>query len=508
MHTLFAFSIIAAIPMIVMWLSYCIFLSKSRKPGFNRLFLLAGIAAMALAFSVGRRFPVSVPEGAAAITKISSFANAAAAQPQAIEAAPAPHENTAPAYEKPREGHLGVWGILLMCYKAGVATMLLAFAGSMIRIAHIISKCERMSKGGLRLYITRREDISPFSIGNAIVLSRKDYERGADMIIAHEMGHILHRHTIDMAIAQLLVTICWYNPAAWLLRKEMVITHEYQADAYAIGNGFDRFEYQKLLLDISSSRLQPFLANNFNYLNIKKRFIMMNSTEPIKSSILAALMPILLLSGAILFSCSNSNVRETAEQTLAAGDTAYNNLFLIRGVDVDARALADSNFIYVGDLAYADRPDSSFDGIVYPITHSVATYKKGTIDMLAPADAEYVIDSKKATKEQYAELGEEAIQLVALDGNKVEIYTRRDINEPNADVTANGNEESRRLHALIASLSEAWPGLAAVVVDGAEYPIEGADMEKFNALHPGLINAVESVSVSGGKAIITTWGKK
>lgn len=510
MHILFAFSIIAAMPLIVMWVAYRVFLSQKRMPGFSRYFFIIGMMATALSFAIGRFIPISLPESASAITAISSFANEAASGQKLIEET---IEETMPieaaALDEAWTPSTRLWDMLLLIYSVGVAAMLLGFVGSMARIAHIVLKSRRVCKGGRTFYITDRSDVSPFSIGGIIVLNRKDYGRGLDMILAHETGHAMHMHTIDMLMAQLMITACWYNPAAWLIRRDLIINHEYQADAYALGLGFDKFEYQKLLLEISSIGHQPSLANNFNYLNIKKRFIMMNSTKPIKMRILAGLLPALMLAGAILFSCSNSKVQEAAETTMAAANAdTDSNVFLIRGANVDAEAVTDGNFIYVGDLATTDKPDSSFDGIVYPITGCIATAKKSTIDELAPAGAEYIIDNKKATAEQYQALAEEDIQIVTLDGDKVEIYTRLDANEPNADVTANGNEEARRLHTLFANLSEAWPSLSSVVVDGKEYPIDGADIEKFNAEHPGLINAVHGISVSGDKAQITTWGKK
>ncbi|MCM1451300.1 MAG: hypothetical protein NC102_03510 [Clostridium sp.] len=236
---------------------------------------------------------------------------------------------------------------------------------------------------------------------------------------------------------------------------------------------------------------------------------MMNSTKPIKMRILAGMLPALMLAGAIFFSCTNSKVQEaTGNAAAAAASTADSNVFLIRGANVDSDAVTNGNFIYVGDLATAGEPDSSFDGIVYPITGCIAAEKKSAIDMLAPAGAVYLINNKKVAAEQYQALDEDDIQIVTLGDGTVEIYTRRDANEPNADVTANGNEEARRLHALLSNLSEAWPGLSAVIVDGKEYPIDGADFEKFNAEHQGLINAVQNISISGDKAQITTWGKK
>lgn len=67
----------------------------------------------------------------------------------------------------------------------------------------------------------------------------------------------------------------WYNPAAWLMRRELRRVHEYQADAEVLDNGINPRDYQMLLIEKAAGvRLQS-LANSLNHSNLSKRITMM-----------------------------------------------------------------------------------------------------------------------------------------------------------------------------------------------------------------------------------------
>ena len=96
-----------------------------------------------------------------------------------------------------------------------------------------------------------------------MVMNRADNAGDSDAIVVHELRHITCRHWIDLLVAQAVTIINWYNPAAWLMRSQLMLVHEYQADAAVINNSFNPKEYQMLLikkgrwLEIPVSRQQP-----------------------------------------------------------------------------------------------------------------------------------------------------------------------------------------------------------------------------------------------------------
>lgn len=79
-----------------------------------------------------------------------------------------------------------------------------------------------------------------------------------------------------MILAQLTLIICWYNPAAWILRKDLKLNHEYQADQYSLDSGCDTKSYQMFLLQRVAGKNFPVLANNLNIKNLKQRIAMIN----------------------------------------------------------------------------------------------------------------------------------------------------------------------------------------------------------------------------------------
>lgn len=61
-------------------------------------------------------------------------------------------------------------------------------------------------------------------------------------------------------MAQAVCIVNWFNPAAWLMRDELMLVHEYQADVAVIEHGNDPQEYQMLLIKKSCWRQIPVLG--------------------------------------------------------------------------------------------------------------------------------------------------------------------------------------------------------------------------------------------------------
>lgn len=106
-------------------------------------------------------------------------------------------------------------------------------------------------------------------------MNRVDYEAYGAMILAHERHHIAAGHRYDLMLAQAVIILNWFNPAAWLMRDELRAVHEYQADMAVLGSGASEREYQLLLIAKSVGHRISSLANSLNHSKIKKRITMM-----------------------------------------------------------------------------------------------------------------------------------------------------------------------------------------------------------------------------------------
>lgn len=168
-----------------------------------------------------------------------------------------------------------IWSRLLIIWSAGTSLVLILTLISIARIIAIISKADIHYVNDRRIYVTNNVRIAPFSIGNIIVINTDDFNEHPNLILSHECGHIHYRHTFDMIVAQIIVILCWYNPAAWRLREELKSVHEYQADNYALSKGNDMRSYQIYLIMKAARSKFPAIANNLNKNKLKKRIAMM-----------------------------------------------------------------------------------------------------------------------------------------------------------------------------------------------------------------------------------------
>ena len=92
----------------------------------------------------------------------------------------------------------------------------------------------------------------------------------------------------------------WYNPAAWLMRRELRTVHENQADEAVLRKGFDAAKYQQLLIEKAAGVRLESLANSLNHSNIYKRITMMNkqTNRAARRLRVLALAPALMLAAA------------------------------------------------------------------------------------------------------------------------------------------------------------------------------------------------------------------
>lgn len=172
------------------------------------------------------------------------------------------------------------WGrIAVLVFMGGMGAIFLRTVITWIRIIRIIAKGRRIDKGSYTLVLTDDNGLAPFSCLRYMVMSRSDYATCSDAIMAHELRHITCRHWIDLLIAQIVVIVNWFNPAAWLMRSQLMLVHEYQADRAVIDSRHDPKEYQLLLIKKAVGARLPSLANSLNHSKLKKRITMMYKSK-------------------------------------------------------------------------------------------------------------------------------------------------------------------------------------------------------------------------------------
>lgn len=167
------------------------------------------------------------------------------------------------------------WGqIIALLYWAGFIFCLMTTLLSFRKMFVLIWSGRKLQQGRYTLILVP-SCVSPFSWGRYIILSEEDYEKHPDEILTHEMMHLKSHHSIDLLFMECILWLHWFNPAIWLLKRELKDIHEYQADKGVLTQGVDATKYQLLLVKKAVGSSLYTLANSFNHSKIKKRITMM-----------------------------------------------------------------------------------------------------------------------------------------------------------------------------------------------------------------------------------------
>lgn len=261
---MFAYILKSAICVAVYYLFYKLLMSRDTFHRFNRWALL-GMMWMSLILpliSISSSQEVAIDLGELQMMALSVEDEGAV-------------ENT--------ESGVHLWlAYCLLVYIVGIGIFSLKTISNYISLIYVLHSGERkrLSDYGIagldhiRL-IVRQDTMSPFSWMHYIVISEQDLNSNGKAVIAHEMGHIRRRHTLDLIFTEICLIFQWFNPAVWLMRRELQTIHEYQADESALDEGINAHEYQLLLIEkATGTRLQS-ITCSLHQSSIKKRITMM-----------------------------------------------------------------------------------------------------------------------------------------------------------------------------------------------------------------------------------------
>ena len=166
-------------------------------------------------------------------------------------------------------------GILYIIYFTGAAIMAARLIITYWQLFRITNKGirEKLSPG--KYIIINKTCPVPFNWLNYIIIPNKELLKSHPEIIVHEKAHLDKRHSFDLLLADFCLILQWFNPSAWLLKKEMQAVHEYEADQTVLSSGFNARSYQLLLIEKAAGTSRYTLASSLNHSSLKKRITMM-----------------------------------------------------------------------------------------------------------------------------------------------------------------------------------------------------------------------------------------
>ena len=262
MGAFFVYILKSAICLVLFYLGYRLLLNRDTFHRFNRYALLSGFVLAALLPFVRVAVEQPSPLGQAMYDMEEWMRLATPVEPAAV---------ASPAFS--------FYSIGLAIYLVGMLFFAVRFLWGVANLFRLIRSghCERLADGGW--LVVHRLPLAPFSWLRYIFLSECDMQSKPELILAHEQAHIRMGHTWDLLFTELFLWLQWFNPAAWLLRKELQSVHEFEADAAVLGMGYDSKEYKLLLIEKAVGTSRYTLANSFNHSSLINRITMMQKRK-------------------------------------------------------------------------------------------------------------------------------------------------------------------------------------------------------------------------------------
>ena len=228
------------------------------------------------------------------------------------------------------------WKTLLLqtvgfAYWGMVIVLAIRFFIQLAVIIRLSFRCRKAKIGNTNVHLLRQAS-GPFSFFHWIFIHPTSHtEDELSEILTHEQTHANQWHSIDVLVSEIVCIFCWFNPFAWLMKREIRTNLEYLADNRVLETGHDSKAYQYHLLGLSHHKAAATIYNSFNVLPLKKRIKMMNKkrtreigrTKYLMFLPLAALLMIISNIEAVARTTKEmaKDVIEAVEENLASNST-------------------------------------------------------------------------------------------------------------------------------------------------------------------------------------------
>ena len=303
-------------------------------------------------------------------------------------------------------------------YWGGVALLAGRFLVQLAGIIRLAFRSRKTKIGNTNVHLLKQAD-GPFSFFHWIFIHPASHtEEELSEILTHEQAHANQWHSIDVLISETACVLCWFNPFAWLMKREIRTNLEYLADNRVLETGHDSKSYQYHLLGLSHYNAAATIYNSFNVLPLKKRIKMMNKkrtreigrTKYLMFLPLAALLMIISNIEAVARTTKEmaKDVIEAVEENLAPNETAPDMKAATEPVPAETpmpQQDKDKLVVYKGKVVDKDgkpveRAEFFIDGMYkLPQDQSFVTDKNGNFSFKAFKSTPMIVVWKKDGKQ-------------------------------------------------------------------------------------------------------------
>ena len=280
--------------------------------------------------------------------------------------------------------------VLGILYLAGFLVILGISLISVLKMYRMTADKESTRVNGFQTVLL--ENGSPsFSFVKTIFICPQDLEQNP-AIFLHETMHVQSRHYVDLFLFRIIQIIWWWNPLVWLMRTELGLLHEYEADEKVINHGIDATQYQLLLVRKAVGEQRFSLASGFQHAKLKNRITMMlipTSSTRMRYAYLA-LLPLLAV---FVYACNPTKNNKVPAP--AAAEEA-------EAPAVDIRSAEPGQEIQDPDVQICDMPDSGEEIIPFQLVETKPTFQGGDANAFSKWVNSQLVYPDKAKEDKIA----------------------------------------------------------------------------------------------------------
>ncbi len=170
---------------------------------------------------------------------------------------------------------------LNVLYFAVALLFVVRFVASAVRICKLRRDSELSCYRGVMIAANSCVT-EPFSFCRTIFVAPNEKR---EQVLLHEYSHIVHLHTFERLLFELVRSVMWFNPFIHLAARSAQQVEEWQADSDVIGAGCDIDEYRQIIFH-QLFGYSPDITCGLNNSLTKKRFIMMTNFKNGRFSLL------------------------------------------------------------------------------------------------------------------------------------------------------------------------------------------------------------------------------
>jgi TonB-dependent SusC/RagA subfamily outer membrane receptor len=327
-----------------------------------------------------------------------------------------------------------------------------------------------------------------------------------DEIVTHEQIHCRQAHTIDILLAETLVCLCWFNPVAWLLRRDLKQNLEFLTDRMTLQSGFDRKRYQYNLLRVSGGAYYIVNHFNFHFNHLKKRIIMINKKKSPRIMAVKYLLVVPALA-AVLLTVQTSGLQARKTDSVSSideisvedvfADTEINESINQEITKVTENKKTVTVAVTNPDLgALAQTPDKRISGTVtnadgQPLPGVAVFVKETTTGTVTDMNGKYSLNVPTDAILQFSYVGVDTQEIIVGNQQLINVMMatqpKGEVADVGASIRIRGNAE----------ISEENTPL--IIIDGKEVNVN------VNSINP---NQIQSIDVFKNEVAIAKYGEK